>query len=119
MTTPDTFFTWASLGTVTGAALVVVIVSNALRKAWRIRKPWLPFVVSLIVAFAGAAAAKTLGAWADYLVTFFNACLLFCTATGMHETVVAGAKGDDGDKAQLHLRKPVSFLSSWVRPSAD
>ena len=110
----DSFFTWTSIGTVAVAATVVVVVTNTLRKALGLRAPLVPFVVSLLVAFAGAAVAKTLAEWPDYLIAFFNACLLFCTATGAQETIIEGKKGSTGGGG-LQSAKPLSWFSSWLR----
>jgi hypothetical protein len=53
--------------------------------------------------------------WPDYLVAFFNACLLFCTATGAQEITVEGVKPRDAGTKELQSRREVRWLSSWVK----
>lgn len=110
----EAFFSWTSLTTIAVASTAVVVVTNTLRRALRLRSPVVPFIVSLLVAFAVAAVGKTLVAWPDFLLTFFNACLLYCTATGAQETVVEGAKGKTGTGG-LQSAKPLPWFSSWLR----
>ena len=110
----DAYFSWTALSAIAAASTAVVVVTNTLRRALRLRSPVVPFVVSLLVAFAAAAVARTLVAWPDFLLTFLNACLLYCTATGAQETVVEGAKGK-AETGGLQSAKPLRWFSSWLR----
>jgi hypothetical protein len=114
---PADFFTWGALGTLAAASGAVVVVSNTVRRFTRLTGPVVPFVVSLLITFGGGARSHALGDWdwSDWVITFLNSCLLFCTATGAQETVVAGAQGQAPSPLQPHGAKPTPFWSSWVR----
>jgi hypothetical protein len=119
MTVGQDFFTADSLGTVAGASVVIIVVTNTIRSVGKIDHMAVPFVVSLLVSFGVAAQAGKLEAWPDYAIAFFNACLLFCTATGAQETIVSGSKGKREGGAEDHSlrrRGPVKWTSSWLRP---
>jgi hypothetical protein len=112
---PADFFTWATLGTLAAASGAVVVVSNTVRRFTRLTGPVVPFVVSLLITFGGGARSHALGNWSDWVLTFLNSCLLFCTATGAQETVVAGAQGQTPNTLQPQGARRTPFWSSWVR----
>lgn len=109
---PD-FFTHASLATFGGATLAVVVVTNTMRKAFKITTPIVPLAIALVVAYVVAGVTGALHQALDFLIVFLNGCLLFCTATGAQETVVAGASGDV--TGQARSQSAVPFVSSWLR----
>ena len=111
----ENFFTVDTFGTVAGSTGIIVVVTNTIRSFFRTRTALIPIAVSILVGFVGAALANKLGSWPEGLLAFFNSCLLFCTATGATETIVAGAQGRVGGGAELHSDTPVPFFSSWLR----
>lgn len=113
----ENFFDWGSFQTVAGATIIVVVISNTLRAVTRIGTPIIPFVVSLIVSFTGAYLIGRLSTLPEGMLAFFNACLLFCTATGAQETVVHGAKGKPlaGTQNQGLVCPKLGWLSSWIK----
>ena len=87
------FFTFSTLGTLAGATAVIIVVTNTVRVVTKIWSPIIPLLISMGVTFATAFAASSLSAWPDWLLAFFNGCLLFRTATGAQSTLIAGAEG--------------------------
>jgi hypothetical protein len=109
------FFTVDTFGTVAGSTGIIVVVTNTVRAAFSTRHALIPVIVSLLVGFAGAALANKLGIWPEWLLAFFNSCLLFCTATGAAETIAAGTQGHLVGESELQSATPVRFFSSWFR----
>ncbi|MDX6560058.1 MAG: hypothetical protein QOF72_3107 [Blastocatellia bacterium] len=109
------FFNWQTLGTLAAASGAVVAVSNTIRRLTRLAGPTVPFVISLAITFAGAAQTSSLAKWSDWVLTFLNSCLLFCTATGAQEALVVGAEGAAPKPLTPHGAPPAKWLSSWLR----
>jgi hypothetical protein len=109
------YFTTASLLTLGGASLAVVVVGKTIRTLFKWDSPWPAFIVSAAVCFTGAYSLNALSHASDYLVSILNTCLLFCTALGMNEV----AAHDGGLKARGPTagsgRKHVDWWSSWIR----
>ena len=80
------FFTWQSFGTLAVATTMVVMVANVMRTLLGWNSKWVPFGVSLAVTLLGLLVSKDPIGWREWVVAPFNACLLFCSATGMNET---------------------------------
>lgn len=121
MTVGQEFFTIDSLGTIAVASTVIIVVTNTVRRVFGLGHILVPFLVSLLVCFGVAQQADKLASVADWAIAFFNACLLFCTATGAQETVIGGLKGQPEGDARLHsVRRtgPLRWASSWLRPDA-
>ncbi|ANP85613.1 hypothetical protein BA011_07610 [Rhizobium leguminosarum] len=115
MASATTFFTSDSLASVATASLIIIVVTNTVRRVLGVQSVWVPAAVSLIVAFAGAVNAGILhGIW-DGVLAVFNGCLLFCTATGAQETVVSNPIAKDTDRPSLQSAKRVRWFSSWLR----
>lgn len=84
------FFTPESVGTLAVATGLVWAGTNTFRLLLKRESLWIAFTLSLLAAFLGAVATKALtkpGTTLDLaiilIVTFFNGCLLFCTAMGV------------------------------------
>jgi hypothetical protein len=119
------FFTAASLLTFGGASVAVLAASNTWQRLTG-RSPALAgFVASVMLAFGGAASLQQLSGFYDCVIAFFNACLLFSTASGMQEGAVVPKppKGASGEKQVEGLGKqhganvgpPRKWRSSWFR----
>jgi hypothetical protein len=111
---PRDFYTWESLGTLAIAAGAVLVVSNTLRTLFRVDSPWIPFGVSVVLAVLGAHAAGGLTTAPGWILALLNACLLFCTATGANQTLVAAASRRGGER-RVEGERGVGWLSSWLR----
>jgi hypothetical protein len=106
---PDTLTTTA------GGVFAVGIVSAALRSALKIVSPLLPFIVSLGVGILMAYLVAKLSTGLDWVMAFFNACLLYCGAMGLNETAayLKETPPPAGRKFASEQRPPV--LKSWFR----
>ena len=101
-----------------GSTAAILAVCVALRKVFRLNRPIIPFVLSLLMSFAIAA---TDGAQHDlwtWVVALVNGCLLFCAVIGANESAVdaatpkpAGA-GEQQGKSRL---PPAKFFASYFR----
>jgi 4-amino-4-deoxy-L-arabinose transferase-like glycosyltransferase len=108
------YFTWQALGTLTGASVAVIIVSNTMRVLFKRDSPWVGFLVSVLMSFIGAYYSSSLISGLDYVLAFLNACLLFCTATGMNQAAVETKPTPEGQPKPYGARK-VNWLSPWLR----
>ena len=112
----DEYFTWASLGTLAGAVAVVVVVTNTVRTLLKIDTPWVAFVVSILLVYGLAVANHALASISGYLISFFNASLLFCSATGANQSAGAASTRPAGD-TEAYGTRPVRWLQPWFRTS--
>jgi hypothetical protein len=112
----ESYFTLDTFSTVAGASFAIVVVTNTLRTVTRLTTPLVPFAVSIVVGLgiAGFLAGK-LNHPGDWVLAFFNSCLLFCTATGAHETALSAGEPREGGGVGKQSDKPVNFWSSWLR----
>ena len=109
------FFTLASLFALGGASIVALVVTNTLRKVFGWNPIIVCFVTSLAVCYLGAYELGKLSGLAGLLLPFANACLLFCTTTGMQEFAGAATTGVPTGTAAPHGRKQVDVTTSWLR----
>lgn len=110
---PQEYYTWESLGTLAIAAGAVIVVSNTVRTLLKFDSPWIPFITSVGLTVFGAYSANRLDTAADWVISLLNSCLLFCTATGANQTLVA-AKPTPVGVQRPYGRRPVKWLSSWL-----
>jgi hypothetical protein len=111
------YFSWAGLGTLAGAVAAVVVVTNTVRQLLKIDTPWVAFVVSILVVYGVALGSHALNSVAGYIISFLNACLLFCSALGANQSLVAGAKRA-GDTQAFGTRQ-VRWLQPWLRQTGE
>lgn len=111
---PQNFYTWPSLGALTIAAGAVIVVANTVRTLLKLDSPWVAFVASAGIVFFGAFTSARLIGVPDYAIAFLNSCLLFCTATGANQALVAAKPQPEG-KPRPYGRRPVKWLSPWIR----
>jgi hypothetical protein len=109
------FFTAESLLTFGGASTATVIVGNTIRKVFKQDAVWIPFVVALLLAIAAAGAGGQLSKASGWLITVVNGCLLFCTASGIQETLVTAATATETGGGQQQSKRPVKWLMPWFR----
>lgn len=109
------FFTRESVLTFAGASGATLILTNTVRKLFRLETVWVPFAISLVLAFVIAGSTDALGGFLDVVLAILNGCLLFCTALGLQEGVVASATAKEEERPTRQAKRPVPWLSSWVR----
>lgn len=100
----DDFFTLTSFATLTGSVVAVVVIVNALRSAINWGPRWFGLLVSIGVAFIALAITSSMGegqetagmGWIKYFTTFVNGCLIYTSAFGIQNTVVAAQPSEKG-----------------------
>jgi len=120
MALPDNYFSRDGIGTLAGASLIVVVVTNTLNSlAPKFNTRWTAFLLSLALgigrAFAGA------HDWLDYLLGALNGCLIFLTATGGNHTAGAaetraraGSLAGKSEEQQFRARREgPRFFKPW------
>jgi hypothetical protein len=106
---PDQLFTSVNIVSVGIATLAVNVVTNALYKLANLNQKWTAFITALVIAYLIVAISGNQH-WYDWILAFFNACLLFCSALGLNETGVATFTPPGTGFA-----KPVGFFNSWMK----
>ena len=104
----DDFFTLTSFATLTGSVVAVVVIVNALRSAINWGPRWFGLVVAIIVAFLALAITSSMGdvqetaglGWIKYFTAFVNGCLIYTSAFGIQNTVVAATSSSGGTSFQ-------------------
>lgn len=112
MSSTSQFVTGASIGTFAGATGAVWGVSNALRQAFNIDRPFIPLLVSLAVSY-GIVISSGSHSVLDYALAFVNGCLLFLSAAGLQQTANADLKSGRGTRR--HGRQRVTWFTPWIR----
>jgi MFS superfamily sulfate permease-like transporter len=86
---PNELFGPANIVTTAGATAAVTFATNAIcyLVPWLARK-WPAFVMALIIAYL-AVMMKDAPVWYEWVLAFFNACLLFCSALGLNAVALA------------------------------
>lgn len=112
--TSQEFYTWSALGTLTVASSAVVVVSNTVRNLMKRDSPWIPFMCAALVVFGAGFQGAALNGIADYAISFFNTCLLFCTATGINHSLLEFKPTPTG-QMKPYGRRPVPWLSPWLK----
>ena len=101
-------FTTTNIAVVGVATLAITVTTIALNKLFKIPTKWTAFVCALIISFIVVFIADE-NAWYDWVLGFFNACLLFCSALGLNEIGVRAFQG--GGRG---LDETKGFLKSWL-----
>ena len=102
----EEFFTWGSFASLGGATAATVIVTNTITHVLGFFRRWIPFLIAQLICL-GAAAQQGL-AGSDYVLAALNGCLVYLSAAGTNNGVVAmqqagagaGATSRDVGKAE-------------------
>jgi hypothetical protein len=117
----DDFFTVASFATLTTTVVAVVAVVNALRHALNWGPRWFGLLLSiafaLVALFVTAAMGETsqtagLG-WIRYLVALINGCVIYTSAFGVQNAVIAPPVTDGVQAEGVAGPGEFSFRSPW------
>lgn len=106
------YFTWTALGGVAAGVAAVNVVTNTVRNVFGISFPWIPLLISMIIVFVYSYTAQRVGSPEDLLLVILNGCLLYATATGTQEVIVAG--GQPAISKGYRFRR-LPWFSSWLR----
>ena len=110
----DSFFTWASFGTLGGASFGIVVVGSTLRRVLKLDTVWIPFILSILVAAVLSYISGTVLSVSGVALAVLNSCLLFCTALGMNDGIVSGLPKEGGG-AQPYGARRVTLVQHWLR----
>jgi|SRR5213593_3519143 hypothetical protein len=107
--TPDQLFTPINIVSVGVATLAVNVFANTFYKLLKWPQTWTAFVAALVIAYLVVAMQSEVH-WYDWVLAFFNACLLYCSALGINEVgaVATQKPGQGAATAQ-------PFFTSWLR----
>lgn len=94
-----------ALAVATGAVNAVV---NALRAVFGTPPKRTAFAASFVIAYL-IVAMKPAPPWYEWVLAFFNACLIFCSATGLNEAVATQTAAPPGKG----FFKGAPFFASW------
>jgi hypothetical protein len=113
------FFTWSTVGTLTGAVAAVVVVTTTARKLTNLDTLWIPFAVSVLISGGLSFAADELWSVSGIALALLNACLLFCTALGLNDTTIQEVKRATDPSAQPHGARKVEWFQTWLRRTEE
>ena len=111
---PTDFFTWTSLGTLSGLTGATVVVTNTAARALEWAPKWFGLAVAGVLCI-GMALMRN-GSLQDYALAVLNACLVYLTAAG---ATSAGAAAVATPKSKGTLESidtdqpPKTFFSRW------
>jgi MFS superfamily sulfate permease-like transporter len=103
---PNELFGPANIVTTAGATAAVTFATNAICYLIpRLPRKWPAFVGALVIAYL-AVMLKDAPLWYEWILAFFNACLLFCSALGLNAVAVAIKPEKSGVAAGEEFFKP-------------
>ena len=95
---PNDYFTPAGIASLAVATAAVNAAAIALYSIAKIPQKRTAFVSALVIAFV-VTGMKTAPQWYEWLLAFFNACLLYCSALGLNETAARAGSRSQGFSA--------------------
>lgn len=146
LATVQQYFTWSGLAALGGATVAVVMLTTVFRRLVGMEHSpkvvvWFAFIVSIAIVYGVAyfsdqfippsdlpAAEQSKYFWGQIFLLFLNACLLFCSATGANETVVAAKTGAgnrismgktrsaDREAVAVSKLQQRRVIGSWFKP---
>lgn len=96
----------AGVGVATGA---VTVFTSALYKLAKLPQRWTAFIAALAIAYV-VIFLSTAPHWYDWVLAFFNACLLYCSSLGVNEMVSSPTSTPGKGFAATE-----PFFTSWLR----
>jgi hypothetical protein len=106
---PEQLFTATNIASVGIATGAVTVATNALYKLANLPQRWTAFVAALIIAYI-VVFMSSAPMWYHWVLAFFNACLLYCSALGVNELGSAASKPTGQGFASAE-----PFFNSWLR----
>jgi hypothetical protein len=107
---PDQLFTSVNITGVGIATVAVNVFTNTLYKLTKLSPEWTAFIASLLIAYI-VTFLSTSALWYNWVLAFFNACLLYCSAFGLNEM---GAEAFSTNKQGF--ARPGGLINSWIKP---
>lgn len=104
----DALFTSTNIISVGVATLAVNVTTNTLHSLFKFPPKFTAFIAALVIAYV-VVAIETGPAWYEWVLAFFKACLLFCSATGINELGAAATGNPPGSG----FAGGKGFIRSW------
>lgn len=102
-------FTAVNIVSVGVATTAVNVATNTLYKLAKMPQKWTAFGAALLIAYIVVFMSSN-RQWYDWVLAFFNACLLYCSALGMNQMASASSASSGQGFA-----KPDRFFKSWLK----
>lgn len=112
----DQFFTWGSFASLGGATAATVIVNNTVVQVTGLFRRWMPFIIAQIVCLGAAFQQGLVGS--DYLLAALNGCLVYLSAAGMNNGVLAVRQDGDPHLSGRVTPRSQKQIGSPDRPTA-
>ena len=122
----DDFFTVNSFATLAGSVLCVVVLVNTIRHVFNWGPRWFSLLLSIAVSFVAFSVTSELGdgpktvnnRLLNYLIVVLNGCLIYSSAFGLQNTIVAPGPSGSGLRLQSasgdeSISKRLTFNSEW------
>ena len=106
---PNELFTTINIASVGVATAAITVVTNALFMLFKLPQKWTAFCTSLLIAYI-IMFIKVDQHWYDWVMAFFNACLLFCSAFGINETI-----NKTQSPGGLGFAKRAGLIQTWLK----
>lgn len=106
----DQLFTSVNVVSVGVATAAVNLAANTLHNLFGLPPKWTAFIAALLIAYI-IVSLSSQPQWYDWVLAFFNACLLFCSALGINEISAVTLTPPGAGFA-----KPAGFIKSWLKP---
>jgi len=103
------WFTATSIAGVGIASAAVTVATNALYKLAKLPQRWTAFVAALVIAYILVFMSSS-PPWWNWVLAFFNACLLYCSALGINQIAT-----DATSKPGAGFAATEPFFNSWLK----
>lgn len=110
MPLPDQLFTSVNIVSVGIATAAINVAANTLYRLATLPPKWTAFVAALVITYI-VVCISSKPEWYDWVLAFFNACLLYCSALGINELSAAALPPSGKGFA-----KTAPFTKSWLKP---
>ena len=114
MELPKEFFTVTSISSLGVAASMINVTVNTLYKIFRLNPQKTAFVASFVVSLLNVATKKN-PHWIEWILVFFNTCLIFCTTVGMNEFISMNRKERTDTLMNAQSFEGNYFFRSWMK----
>lgn len=109
------FFTFESFGTLGGASVAVIVVSNTYRTLFNSDSAMPAFIASVMISFVGAYSSDSWKGVPEAFLILLNSCLLFCAALGILETGLGIKNKPMPGEIREFARSKVAWFSPWFK----
>jgi hypothetical protein len=102
-------FTPTNIAGVAIATTAVNVATNALYQLAKLPQRWTAFIAALAIAYI-VVFMSSAPPWYEWILAFFNACLLYCSALGANQMANMSTSSRGSGFAA-----PQGFFASWLK----